>query len=60
LVGAIAYHEDVLNPASPAIRAMAKRWDYLSFPGNPTRKRIRGQITIPAMDEKGAHVQDWR
>ena len=53
-VGAIAYHEDVLDPAPPAIKAMAERWDYLSFPGYPTRKRNRGQITIPAMDEKGA------
>ena len=53
-VGAIAYHEDVLDPAPPAIRAMAKRWNYFSFPVNPTRKRNRGQITIPAMDEKGA------
>ena len=53
-VGAIAYHEDVLDPAPPAIRAMAKRWNYLSFPVNPTRKRNRGQITITAMDEKGA------
>ena len=30
-------------------------WDYLSFADkNPTRKRNRGQITIPGMDEKGA------
>ena len=29
-------------------------WDYLSFADrNPTRKRNRGQITIPVMDAKG-------